>query len=597
MRYKLVNSLLLIIFAVLLNSGLWAQTVDDFNRATLGSNWTADPEYVIASNTLDNNATTASWNYLAVYNAAVNATEVSFKWASAPLCDTEGANSGGIAIYLDSPSVSANGYFILRRYTSLDLHPIVSGVIDRATSIHSVTPTQSNPVPGTIIKVVPSTDGTGHHFDFYVNGVFDGRLNDAAKRYGNGTTLYAGVGLYGNRTNNVDDFTIKTSSSSSITVTSPNGGETWYANSHHNITWTSSGFTGAVKIELSTDSGSTWSQTVIASTDNTGTYDWTVPTLATLPSNNCRIRVSNASGSTPLDISNSNFSIAAAQIPKVLKPNGAELWIANTTQQITWQGFASANVRIRYRIQDTDPWTDITTSTTNDGLFEWTVPAQFTETAKIRVSDPAEVAESDESDAYFTITALAKLSVPDASGQPSTTGNVVYVWMNNQTNIRGVFFDIEDSLNVMTGERVISTGRATGFTVSYRETGSLVRVAMVHMSGQVIPVGNGAIAQINYATSGAAVIGSHSTLRLKNVTISDANGALVSPQLVVGNFYFMELGNLDGLHSVDNADLVIARDLVLKRRPPSGYEMLAGDLDHDRDVDLFDFLGIFDMVY
>jgi hypothetical protein len=597
MRYKIDFSLLLIILAVLLTSSLWAQTVDDFNRASLGSNWTADPEYVIASNTLDNSATTAAWNYLAVYNAAVNPIEVSFKWASSPLCDIEGANSGGIAIYLDSPSVTANGYFVLRRYSALDLHPIVNGVIDRATSLHSVTPTQTNPVPGSVIKVIPSTDGTGHHFDFYVNGVFDGRLNDAAKRYGNGTTLYAGVGLYGNRVSNIDDFTIKTSSTSSITVTSPNGGETWYANSHHNITWTSSGFTGAVKIELSTDGGSNWAQTIIASTDNTGTYDWTVPTLATLPNANCRIRVSNASSSSPVDISNSNFTIAAAQIPKVLKPNGSELWIANTAQQITWQGFASANVRIRYRIQDSDPWTDITTSTPNDGLFEWTVPAQFTESAKIRVSDPAEVAESDESDSYFTITALAKLFVPDASGQPGTTGNVVYLWMNNQTNIRGVFFDLVDSLNVLTGESVIPSGRASGFTVSFRETGSLVRVAMVHMSGQVIPVGNGAIAQISYATSSGALIGSHSTLRLKNVTISDANGNLVSPQLVEGKFFFMELGNLDGLNHVDNADLVIARDLVLKRRPASDYELLAGDVDHDRDIDIFDFLGIFDMVY
>lgn len=596
MRYKTVYLLLLIII-VGLHSGLWAQTVDDFNRSTLGSNWTADPEYVIVSNTLDNNATTATWNYLAVFNAVVNPIEVSFKWAASPLCDTEGANSGGIAIYLDSPSVSANGYFILRRYSALDLHPIVSGVIDRATTLHSVTPTQPNPAAGTTIKVVASTDASGHHFDFYVNGTFDGRLNDTAKRYGNGTTLYAGVGLYGNRTNNIDDFTVKTSTTSSIVVTAPNGGETWYANSHRNITWTSTGFTGPVKLELSTDSGATWSQTIVASTENTGTYDWTVPALATMPATGCRIRVSNASGGTPLDISNSNFSIAAPQIPKVLKPNGSELWIANTSQQITWQGFASSNVRIRYRIKDTDLWSDITTSTPNDGLYEWTVPAQFTETAKIRISDPAEVTESDESDNYFIITALAKLSVPDASGEPGTTGNVVYLWMSNQTNIRGVFFDLEDSLNVMTGERVISTGRASGFTVSYRETGTVVRVAMVHMSGQVIPAGNGAIAQINYATAGGAVIGSHAKLKLQNVTISDANGNLVSPQLVNGKFYFMELGNLDGLAGVDPADLDIARDLVLKVRPPTGYELLAGDVDHDRDIDLFDFLGIFDMYY
>jgi len=596
MRYKVFVSLILIVITVLFTVELTAQTVDDFNRTTLGTNWTADPEYVIASNTLDNNATTASWGYLAVYSAVVNPIEVSYTWAASPLCDTEGANSGAIAIYLDAPSVSANGYGILRRYGSLDLHAIINGVLDRANSISSVTPTQSNPAPGNTIKVVASTDASGHHFDFYINGVFDGRVNDAAKKYGNASTLYSGVVLYGSRTNNIDNFTVKTSSTSSITVTAPNGGETWYANSHRNITWTSTGFADNVKIELSTDAGASWSQVITASTANTGTYDWTVPSLAGMPLTNCRVRISNASGSSPLDVSNANFTIAAAQVPKVLKPNGGELWIANTPQQITWQGFISSNVRIRYRLVDTDPWSDISTSTPNDGAFDWTVPAQFSMTAKIKVSDPAELTESDESDAYFTITANAKLSIPDASGEPSTTGNVVYLWLNNQVNIRGIFFDVVDDPAYMTGERVIATGRASGFTVSYRETGSLVRVAMVHMSGQVIPVGNGAIAQIVYSTSGAG-IGTHSTLTLQNVTVSDADGKLVSPELVAGKFYFLEMGNLDGLNGVDNLDLALVRDLILKKRAPTGYELLAGDLDHDRDIDLFDFLSIFDLVY
>ncbi len=596
MRYKVSISLLLVILSALFSVNL-AQTVDDFNRATLGTNWTADPEYVIASNTLDNSATTASWAYLAVFNAVVNPTEVSFKWAASPLCDIEGANSGAIAIYLDAPTVTANGYGILRRYTGLDLHPIVNGVMDRATSINSATPTQPNPAPGTVLKVVASTDASGHHFDVYVNGVFDARLNDTAKRYGNVSTLYSGVVLYGSRTNNVDDFTVKTSSTSSITVTAPNGGETWYANQSRNITWTSSGFTGNVKIELSIDSGASWSTVIAASTANTGAYSWTVPALTPLPKTNCRIRISNASGGTPLDVSNANFTIAEAQVPKVTKPNGSEQWVANTTQQITWQGFISSSVRIRYRIQDADPWSDITTSTPNDGLFEWTVPAQFTEKAKIRISDPADISEADESDAYFTITAYAKLYVPDASGEPSTTGNVVYLWMNNQKNIRGVFFDLVDDPNHLTGERVTAVGRATGFTVSYRETGSLVRVAMVHMSGQVIPAGNGAIAQINYSTSGLATIGTFASMTPQNVTVSDDSGKLVSPELVGGKFFFMELGNLDGLSGVDINDLNTMRDLVLKKRDATEYEMLAGDIDHDRDIDLFDFLGIFDMIY
>jgi hypothetical protein len=598
MRCQAFVSLLFVAITVLFSANLLGQTVDDFNRSSLGSNWTADPEFVIVnSSMLDNSATTASWGYLAVYNAIVNPTEVSYTYAASPYCDVEGANSGAIAVYLDAPSTAANGYAILRRYSTIDLHLVINGVMDRANAINSATPTQPTPGPGTTIKVIPSTDASGHHFDVYINGVLDGRVNDTAKRSGNGSTLYSGVVLYGSRTNNIDNFTLKTATTSTITVTAPNGGETWYANSTRTITWSSSNFSGDVKIELSTDGGTTWSRVITALTPNSGTYSWTIPVLTGMPLANCRVRISNTTGGGPLDVSNAAFTIAEALIPKLARPNGGEMWIANTTQEITWQGFVSASVRIRYRINNTDPWTDITTSTPNDGSFIWTVPAQFTTTAKIKISDTADILEADESDAYFTITANAKLSIPDASGEPSTTGNVIYLWLNNQVNIRGIFFDLVDNPAYMTGERVIAMGRASGFTVSYRETGTAVRVAMVHMSGQVIPVGNSAIAQIVYSTSGAPTIGSHSTLTLQNVTVSDASGNLVSPELVAGKFYFLEMGNLDGLNAVDLVDLAILRDLILKKRAPTGYEMLAGDLDHDNDIDLFDFMITFDRVY
>ena len=63
---------------------------------------------------------------------------------------------------------------------------------------------------------------------------------------------------------------------------------------HHNrqtytITWTSTAGVGNVKIEYSTDGGTTYS-TVIESTSNTGSYDWLVPGT---PSGSCLVRVSS----------------------------------------------------------------------------------------------------------------------------------------------------------------------------------------------------------------------------------------------------------------------------------------------------------------
>ena len=89
-----------------------------------------------------------------------------------------------------------------------------------------------------------------------------------------------------------------------MTVTSPNGGEIWQVGSSQNITWTSSGTSGTVKIEYSTNNGTSWT-TVIASTPDDGSQTWTVPNA---PSTTCLVRVSDTDGS-PVDVSNAVFSI------------------------------------------------------------------------------------------------------------------------------------------------------------------------------------------------------------------------------------------------------------------------------------------------
>lgn len=63
----------------------------------------------------------------------------------------------------------------------------------------------------------------------------------------------------------------------SITVTSPTSATNWKWGTAQNVTWTTKGVSGNVKIELSRDAGTTW-ETIAASTPNDGTYEWTIPT-------------------------------------------------------------------------------------------------------------------------------------------------------------------------------------------------------------------------------------------------------------------------------------------------------------------------------
>ncbi len=93
----------------------------------------------------------------------------------------------------------------------------------------------------------------------------------------------------------------------SITVTSPNGGETWASGSIHNITWTSTGTVGNVKIEYSSNNNSSWS-TITSSTANDGTHSWTVPNVS---STQCLVRIREASDGSPSDTSDAVFSITS----------------------------------------------------------------------------------------------------------------------------------------------------------------------------------------------------------------------------------------------------------------------------------------------
>ena len=92
-----------------------------------------------------------------------------------------------------------------------------------------------------------------------------------------------------------------------ITVTSPNGGESWYAGCSHDITWTSSGVTD-VKIEYSYDNESTWLIIVNNYPAATASYTWIVPNT---PSLVCKIKISDVNNLSNYDISDNSFTITS----------------------------------------------------------------------------------------------------------------------------------------------------------------------------------------------------------------------------------------------------------------------------------------------
>jgi len=97
-----------------------------------------------------------------------------------------------------------------------------------------------------------------------------------------------------------------------LTVTVPNGGETWRLASSHDIQWTYSGDPGStVRIEL-LQGGSvvrTITDSAPAGSGGSGSYTWNIPTDLT-PAANYRIRVTSTSVPAMADTSDADFTLA-----------------------------------------------------------------------------------------------------------------------------------------------------------------------------------------------------------------------------------------------------------------------------------------------
>lgn len=96
-----------------------------------------------------------------------------------------------------------------------------------------------------------------------------------------------------------------------LTLTSLNSGEVLTSGTNFNITWSTSGLVGTVKLEYSINNGTSWS-TITSSATNTGSYSWAVPNIGTW---RAMVRISDAEYNTIGDTSNSNFKITHAVYP------------------------------------------------------------------------------------------------------------------------------------------------------------------------------------------------------------------------------------------------------------------------------------------
>ncbi len=180
-----------------------------------------------------------------------------------------------------------------------------------------------------------------------------------------------------------------------ITVTSPVAGISWMGGRRYYISWNWTGAFNEVKIEYSTDGGSTWSL-VAATADNDGQYEWTIPNT---PSTNCKVKISNVANPAAYDESDV-FTIAPQQIT-VTSPRAGDIWIVDRHYYITWNWTGVfSEAKIEYSTDGGSTWNLITASTGNDGYYQWTIPNTPSTNCKVKISNPANSAAYDESDVF-----------------------------------------------------------------------------------------------------------------------------------------------------------------------------------------------------
>jgi hypothetical protein len=174
--------------------------------------------------------------------------------------------------------------------------------------------------------------------------------------------------------------------------------------------------------------GTTWN-VITDSTANDGSHTWHTPETA---SETVQIRIS-ALG-VQASAQSESFTIVMPRSVSVTSPNGGEAWTAGKTYAITWEGTGDlAENMILHYTADGIKWKLIHPEVPNTGTYEWVVPHDLTDKARIRVASTGQ-GIWDASDGDFTITdQIVALRKDESEGHflPGVTVNTSGIFISS----------------------------------------------------------------------------------------------------------------------------------------------------------------------
>jgi len=235
-----------------------------------------------------------------------------------------------------------------------------------------------------------------------------------------------------------------------ITLSSPNVGESWQLGETKNISWSSGGSPGShVKIDLY--KGGTLDRTLTNSTSNDGSYSFSIPESLALGAD-YQIEVTSTTNSLYVDRSDSYFSITDLD---VISPNGGENWEAGTSHDISWVSSNGTGPDVIIALYKNGEFVYEIAQESNDGMYSWTIPLdiQIGTDYKIRVWT---IGAEDLSDSSFTIVEGSHspiVSNPNPSDGATVTaggsGQLLRVKAGGATSGK-FYYDINDDISFST---------------------------------------------------------------------------------------------------------------------------------------------------
>jgi hypothetical protein len=240
---------------------------------------------------------------------------------------------------------------------------------------------------------------------------------------------------------------------SSIKVTTPNGGQKWKAGKSYRLRWSHTNSSrpkhAKVKIQL-LKSGKHYKWISTSPLFNDGEHGWKIPFTVTTGSA-YTIKITSVDDTTVTDTSDSNFTITKTNSDNskltVTTPNGGQKWKTGKSYTLKWtHKTAGAKVKIQLLKAGKARGGWISKSTKNDGKHVWKIPSTVATGSAytIKITSTSKKTVTDTSNKNFTITKSAgggtslKISTPNG-GQNYKTGQKMAIrWVkgNGGTHVK-----------------------------------------------------------------------------------------------------------------------------------------------------------------